>query len=182
MMAQTLNALHTHLNGSKESLAKEASAGNQAGRQDERIGHVGLHVTNPAASGEFYRDGFGMEMVGGSTPDHPVGATAFLSSRPHEEAHEIALFANPEFAHIAFKVSSLAELRSFQARVVEKNIPIKFTLNNGVSFAFYFDDPDGHMLEVYWPTGDLSHRQPFAEPLDLSQPDEALLGKLTATI
>ena len=126
MMAQTLNALHTHLNGSKESLAKEASAGNQAGRQDARIGHVGLHVT--------------------------------------------------------IKVSSLAEFRSFQARVVEKNIPIKFTLNNGVSFAFYFDDPDGHMIEVYWATGDLSHRQPYAQPLDLSQPDEALLEKITATI
>jgi hypothetical protein len=51
-----------------------------------------------------------------------------------------------------------------------------------VSFAFYFDDPDGNMIEVYWPTGDLSCRQPYAEPLDLSQPDEALLEKITATI
>jgi len=182
MMTQTLNALLTRLSGSKESLPKEASTGNQAGRQEARIGHVGLHVTNPAASAEFYRDVFGMEIVGGSTRDHPVGATAFLSSRPDEEAHEIALFANPEFAHIAFKVSSLAEFRSFHARVVEKNIPIKFVFNNGVSFAFYFDDPDGHMIEVYWATGDLSHRQPYAQPLDLSQPDEALLEKITATI
>jgi len=182
MMTQTLNALHTCLSGGKESLPKEASTGNQAGRQDARIGHVGLHVTNPAASAEFYGDVFGMEIVGGSTPDHPVGATAFLSSRPHEEAHEIALFANPEFAHIAFKVSSFAEFRSFHARVVEKNILIKFVLNNGVSFAFYFDDPDGHMVEVYWPTGNLSHRQPYAEPLDLSQPDKALLEEITATI
>jgi hypothetical protein len=31
------------------------------------------------------------------------------------------------------------------------------------------------MIEVYWPTGDLSRRQPHAEPLDLSQPDEVLL-------
>jgi len=41
-------------------------------------------------------------------------------------AQALAGFANPAFAHIAFKVSSLAELRSFHARVVEKNIPIKF--------------------------------------------------------
>jgi catechol-2,3-dioxygenase len=54
----------------------------------------------------------------------------------------------------AFKVSSLAEFRSFHARVVEKSIPIKFVFNHGVSFAFYFDDPDGNMIEVYWPTGD----------------------------
>jgi catechol 2,3-dioxygenase-like lactoylglutathione lyase family enzyme len=114
-------------------------------------------------------------------PDHPLGATAFLSSRPNEESHEIALFANPVFAHIAFKVSSLAEFRSIHARAVEKNIPIKFVFNHRVSFAFYFDDPDGNMIEVYWPTGDLSCTRPYAEPLDLSQPDEALLEKITAT-
>jgi hypothetical protein len=38
--------------------------------------------TTPAASAEFYRDVVGMEIVGGSAPDHPFGATAFLSSPP----------------------------------------------------------------------------------------------------
>ena len=151
----------------------------QAGRQNTCIGHVGIRATDSAASAEFYRDVLGMEIVGESTPEHPLGATAFLSSRPDEESHEIALFANPVLAHIAFKVSSLAELRSFHARVVEKNIPIKFKFNHRASFAFYFDDPDGNMIEVYWPTGDLSWRQPQAEPLDLSQPDEELLEKIT---
>jgi catechol-2,3-dioxygenase len=65
--------------------------------------------------------------------------------------------------------------------VVEKKIPIKFVFNHGVSFAFYFDDPDGNMIEVYWPTGDLSWRQPYVEPLDLSQPDEALIETMTAS-
>jgi quercetin dioxygenase-like cupin family protein/catechol 2,3-dioxygenase-like lactoylglutathione lyase family enzyme len=145
------------------------------------IHHVGLHATNPSASARFYRDVLGMEIVGGSAPDHPLGASAFLSSRPDEESHEIALFANPAFAHIAFKVSSLARLRSVHARVVERNIPIKLVANHHVSFAFYFDDPDGNTIEVYWPTGDMSWGQPQMEPLDLSQPDEALLEKITAT-
>ena len=179
MTTQTLNAFNTRLSGSKESLAKNISMRMQAGRQDTGIRHVGLHVANPAASAEFYRDALDMEIVGGSTPDHPLGASAFLSSRPDEESHDIALFANPETAHIAFKVSSLAEFRSFHARVVEKNIPIKFVFNHRVSFAFYFDDPDGNVIEVYWPTGDLSQRQPYVEPLDLSQPDEALLETAT---
>jgi catechol-2,3-dioxygenase len=155
--------------------------GNKVGCNNTGVHHVGLRATNPAASAEFYRDVLGMEIVGGSAADHPLGATAFLSSRPNQESHEIALFANPTFAHIAFKVSSLAELRSFHARVVEKNIPIKFAANHGVSLAFYFDDPDGNMIEVYWPTGSLSWRQPHMEPLDLSQPDEALLEKITDT-
>jgi len=179
-MTQTLNALHTSLSDGRESLAKEASMRKQAGRQNTGIRHVGLRARNPEASAEFYRDVLGMEIVGGSAPDHPLGATAFLSSRPDEESHEIALFANPIFAHIAFKVSSLGEFRSFHARVEEKNIPIKFVFNHRVSFAFYFDDPDGNLIEVYWPTGDLSWRQPQAEPLDLSQPDEVLLEKITA--
>jgi catechol-2,3-dioxygenase len=145
------------------------------------VHHVGLRATDPAAAAEFYRDVLGMEIVGGSAPEHPLGASAFLSSRPDEESHEIALFANPAFAHIAFKVSSLAELRSFHARVVERNIPIKFAANHHASFAFYFNDPDGNMIEVYWPTGDLSRRQPQMEPLDLSRRDEALLENTTAT-
>jgi catechol-2,3-dioxygenase len=142
------------------------------------IHHVGLRASDPAAAAEFYRDILGMEIVGGSSPDHPIGASAFLSSRPDEESHEIALFANPAFAHIAFKVSSLAELRSIHARVVERNIPLKFAADHGVSLAFYFNDPDGNMIEVYWPTGHLSQRQPHMEPLDLSQPDDVILEKV----
>ena len=150
----------------------------QATCRNTGIHHVGLHATDPAASAEFYRDILGMEVVGGSGPDHSIGASVFLSSRPKEESHEIALFANPAFAHVAFKVSSLAELRSFHARAVEKNIPIKFAFNHGASFASYFEDPDGNLIEVYWPTGHLRLRQPLVLPLDLSLPDDVLLQEL----
>jgi hypothetical protein len=40
--------------------------------------------------------------------------------------------------------------------------------------AFYFDDPNGNVIEVYWPTGDLRLKQPRAVPLDLSKPDKVL--------
>src|SRR5262249_35087274 len=96
------------------NLPNEASRG----CRNTGIHHVGLRATNPAVSAQFYRDVLGMEIVGGSAPDHPIGATAFLSGRPDEESHEIALFANPAFAHAAFKVSSLTELRSVYSRVV----------------------------------------------------------------
>ena len=158
----------------------EGDMGKHVGCRNTGIHHVGLRAANPAASAEFYRDVLGMEIVGGSGPDYPLGASAFLCSRPDEESHEIALFADPSFVHIAFKVSSLTEFRSFHARVVGKKIPIKFVLNHRVSFAFYFDDPDGNTVEVYWPTGDLSWRQPQVEPLDLSLPDEVLLEEIMA--
>ncbi len=140
------------------------------------VHHVGLRAKDPAVSAAFYRDMLGMQIVGGSGADHPLGASAFLCSRPDEESHEIALFADPQYAHVAFKVATLAELRAVYARVIAKGIPIKLAFNHGVSFAFYFDDPDGNMIEIYWPTGALdAYRQPYAEPLDLTLSDEALL-------
>lgn len=143
------------------------------------IHHVGLHVKDPASSAAFYRDILGMQVVGGSGPEYPYGASAFVSSRPDEESHEIALFENPTLAHIGFKVSSLAEFRSMYDRVVDKKIPVKLAFDHGVCFAFYFDDPDGHMIEVYWPIGAPdSYRQPYAVPLDLTQPYEMLLPHL----
>ena len=63
-MTQTQNALHTSFSGAEESSVNEASMRKQDGRQDTGIRHVGLHVTNPAAAAEFYRDVLGMEIAG----------------------------------------------------------------------------------------------------------------------
>jgi catechol 2,3-dioxygenase-like lactoylglutathione lyase family enzyme len=147
----------------------------------EMIGlcHVGMHARNPAALAEFYRDVMGMQVVGGSDASHPLGLSAFLSSRPSEESHEIAMFANPQFAHYAFKVASLSALRRFYQRIVQRGIPIQLQLLHGVSIAFYFQDPEGNMIEVYWPTG-VNHPQPCAQPIDLTCPEAELLAKLAA--
>ena len=104
-------------------ISSESKVANEATCRNTGIHHVGLHATNPVASAEFYRDVLGMEIVGGSAPDHPLGGSAFFSSRPNEESHEIALFANPAFAHIAFKVSSLAKFRSFHSRGCGEEYP-----------------------------------------------------------
>src|SRR5215831_17361629 len=81
----------------------EGGMGKHVGCRNTGIHHVGLRAANPAASAEFYRDVLGMEIVGGSGPDHPPGASAFLCSRPDEESHDIALFADTSFVHIAFR-------------------------------------------------------------------------------
>src|SRR5262245_19497913 len=141
--------------------------------------HVGMYDRNPASLAEFYCDVMGMQVIGGSDASHPVGPSAFLSSRQGEESHEIAIFSNPEFAHRAFKVGSLAALKRFYQRIVEHGIPIKFQLLHGVSIAFYFPDPEGNLIEVYWPTG-LEHPQPCAEPIDLTRPEAELLDKIGA--
>jgi len=68
----------------------------------------------------------GMQVVGGSDASHPIGATAFLSSRPGEEHHEIAMFSNAELAHRAFKVGSLAALKRSYQKIVGRGIPLSF--------------------------------------------------------
>ncbi len=102
-MTQTPNTLHNGVSRNEARLSKEASTRKQAPGQNTSIRHVGVRAANPAVSAEFYRDVLGMEITGGSAPDHPLGATAFLSSRP-DEAHEIALVANPAFARVANEV------------------------------------------------------------------------------
>jgi catechol-2,3-dioxygenase len=141
------------------------------------LGHVGIYARNPAALAEFYRDAIGMQIVGGTDEGHPLGATAFLSSRPGEESHEIAIFSNPQLAHRAFKVDSLGALKRFYQKIVERGIPIKFQFNHGVSIAFYFCDPEGNMIEVYWSTG-LEHPQPSAQQIDLNRTQEELLAEV----
>lgn len=138
------------------------------------IRHVGLGARGPDALAEFYRDVLGLQVVGGSEGGTTFGATAFLRSHAAEESHDLALFADPAYRHTAFKVRSLSDLRAFYRRTTGKGAPVKMALNHGASLAFYFADPEGHLVEVYWPTG-VACRQPCGEPVDLTRAEETLL-------
>jgi catechol-2,3-dioxygenase len=144
------------------------------------VRHVGLSARDPAALAEFYRDVLGLQVVPMDTA--ALGATAFLSSHPTERFLDLALFANPAYQHTAFEVHSLADLRAFHQRVIGRGVPVKMALNHGVSLSFYFDDPEGHLIEVYWPTGVVC-RPRHGDPIDLTLPEEALwrdVGQLAA--
>jgi len=138
------------------------------------IYHIGIHADDPAQLALFYRDVLDMQIIGGSPADDPFGASAFLSNQPDRESHHLAIFQQKQFAHTAFKVASLADLRDYYRRVAARGLPIKMALNHGVSLAFYFDDPAGNMVEVYWPTGRACH-QPHGDPIDLALSEEELL-------
>ena len=137
-----------------------------------------MYAKNPASLAEFYREVMGMQIVDCSDASHPLGASAFLSSHPGEGSHQIAMFSNPELAHRAFKVGSLAALKRFYQKIVGGGIPIKFEFLHGVSFAFYFEDPEGNVIEVFWPTGLEYHPQPYAQKIDLTKTEEELMKEL----
>ena len=135
------------------------------------VRHVGLSARDPAALAEFYRDVLGLQVV--PTDTAALGATAFLSSHPAEGSLDLALFANPAFQHTAFEVRSLADLRALHQRALDRGVAVKMALNHGVSLSFYFADPEGHMIEVYWPTGAACPPR-HGDPIDLTRSEEAL--------
>jgi catechol-2,3-dioxygenase len=142
------------------------------------VHHVGLSARDPAALAAFYHDVLGLQVVGGSTADASAfGASAFLKSRSSEAHHDLAIIANPAFQHTAFKVRSLTHLRAVYQRVLGRGVPVKMAFNHGVSIAFYFEDPEGHLIEVYWPTG-VAWPQPYGDPIDLALSEEAIQRKV----
>jgi hypothetical protein len=86
------------------------------------------------------------------------------------------MFSNPDLAHRAFKLGSLAALKRFYQKIVGRGIPIKFQFLHGISIAFYFHDPEGNVIEVYWFTG-LEHPQPCVQQVDLTKPEAELLDR-----
>ena len=134
--------------------------------------HVGWGDKDPVALAAFYRDVMGMTVVRQTPADSPIGTTVFLSRHPEgDEDHDLVFFSNPMFAHTAFEVASLAELlKSY--REVKERVPIKNTFNHGVQFSFYFDDPEGHMIEIFWATYVDVPQDYHVQPLDLDRSEE----------
>ena len=145
------------------------------------VRHVGLYAEDPAELAGFYRDLFGLQIVEASKLNADgVHHSLFLSRGAEGEHHQLAIFANPEHQYIAFAVESLADLRTLHQRFVERNLPIRWTLNHGISLAFYFTDPGGNQVKLYWPTG-FARPQPHGHPIDLTQ-SEAILRQDVADL
>jgi catechol 2,3-dioxygenase len=143
------------------------------------VRHVGWGVKDPVALAAFYRDVMGMTVVRQTPADSPIGTTVFLSRHPEgDEDHDLVFFPNQMFAHTAFEVASLGELKTSYREVKERGVPIKMTMNHGVALSFYFDDPEGHNIEIYWLTHVNVRQRFYAKPIDLDLPEEELLREV----
>jgi catechol-2,3-dioxygenase len=139
------------------------------------VRHVGLGAHDPSALAQFYNDVLGLETVqvnmGGASP------AAFLSSHPDEGSIDLVFFADSALQHTAFEVASLEDLCALHQKIIDRGVPIKFALNHGVTLSFYFQDPEGHMIEIYWPTG-IATTPRHGEPLELTQSPSTLRRQL----
>ena len=141
------------------------------------IGHVNLRVADQEDSKRFYRDVLGFR-IAEEDPDH---GGVFMTLGENFHTLDIGQHPSPEnaprpqrgqigLAHIAFQVASYAALREAYAHLVEHGVPILRAANHVNQRSFYFADPDGNVLEIYY-------EMPYA--LDLfangrSDEDEAL--------
>lgn len=121
----------------------------------ERIAHVVIRVRDLQRSRTFYTEVLGMDVM----MEAPALRGVFLANNRRDH-HELALIeVGPQaegphrnqlgLSHIAFRLRTEEELRAAYRELKDKDVPISFTVNHGITKSVYFYDPDGYELEVY---------------------------------
>ena len=120
-----------------------------------KIGHAHLKVRDLDRSIEFYTRFFNLKLV-----ERVGDLYAFLSGGGFH--HEIALqsvgpnapqpFPNGTgLYHVAFEAPDRRSFAQAYKTLAEADVPVA-TVDHLISWAMYFDDPDGNGLEIYWDT------------------------------
>jgi catechol 2,3-dioxygenase len=116
------------------------------------MGAVTLNVADLDAMTAYYRDGVGLDMLSAEGPRVVLGRlgvpVVVLEQTPelrHAAPHEAGLF------HTAIVFATRAQLAAAVSSVARR-YPGRFTGSSDhlVSQAFYFDDPEGNGVELYW--------------------------------
>jgi catechol 2,3-dioxygenase len=117
-----------------------------------RFHHFNLKTTRLQEMIDFYSVLVGAEVI------HQDGGGAWLSN--DEANHRIALLAFPGFSddpekethtglhHSAFEYATFDDLNSTYLRLREAGIEPSFCLDHGMTFSYYYTDPDGNHIEL----------------------------------
>lgn len=113
--------------------------------------HIGLHVTDVAATINFYRDLFGAEPVKVKADyakfelDNPGLVISFIQSPAK---------VSPVFGHLGLRVASAEDLAQRKSVIEEKLEIVLEEQNTSCCYAlqdkFWVNDPDGYEWEVYF--------------------------------
>ena len=114
--------------------------------------HLNLKTTRLQEMVDFYSTLVGAEVI------HQDDLGAWLSN--DDANHRIALLAFPNFTddpekenhtglhHSAFEYASFDELNASYLRLKEAGIAPAFCIDHGMTFSYYYADPDGNNIEL----------------------------------
>ena len=118
----------------------------------ERIDHVALAVRDVRRSARWYQDVLGLErLYEDSWGEMPavvgIGGTGVALFPVHGSAPK----GRPgrdvlAMRHLAFRVDSVNFARA-RATLAERGVAVEYQ-DHGIAHSIYFDDPDGHQLEI----------------------------------
>lgn len=143
--------------------------------------HMGFYVRDLARMARFYQE----VMCFFETDRGNLGPVqlVFLSRDPNEH-HQLVLasgrptdLAFSVINQISLRVPDLATLRAVRDRVqADPDVTELLCATHGNAISIYFRDPEGNRLEVFldmpWYC-----EQPLREPIDLDQPDDAVMAQ-----
>ena len=121
------------------------------------IGHINLRVADEAASKLFYRDILGFAIA----EEDPAHGGVFMTLGENFHTLDIGQHPAPGAAqrprrdqiglgHIAFQVSNYAALREAYVHLIDSGVTVLRATNHVNQRSFYFADPDGNTLEIYY--------------------------------
>jgi len=145
------------------------------------LGHIGLHVNDFPKMYDFYTRVLGFTVTDTFPPEREA---VFLSAQPDTEHHELLLTSGrtaPEDAkliqQLSMHVDSLSDLKAFHQVFQEEGVKEERIITHGNTASIYFRDPENNYLEVYYTTH-VDFPQPFGEPIDIEQDDDAILKQI----
>ena len=146
-----------------------------------KIGHAHLKVRDLDRAVAFYtrflalheteRVGNQYAFLTGGDFHHEIALQAVGSDAPAPLAAGVGLY------HIAFEAPSRRDFAAIYRALTEAGITVA-TVDHLISWAMYFDDPDGNGLEVYWDTRTEPHGRVVWRGENLLLPPDVVLEAL----
>ncbi|MBI3244320.1 MAG: VOC family protein [Chloroflexi bacterium] len=146
-----------------------------------KIGHAHLKVRDLDRAIEFYTRFFSLKLI-----ERVEDLYAFLSGGDFH--HEIALQnAGPHapqpppngtgLYHVAFEVPDKVSFARAYKMLINGGVFVA-TVDHLISWAMYFDDPDGNGLEIYWDTRNEPGGETLWRGVNVALPPEKILAVL----
>lgn len=134
-----------------------------------KLGHVVLKVRDLERAEAFYAGVLGLSVTG-----RLPGRMVFFAAPGNPDSHDLAVYrvgadAAPQgreqvgLFHLAYQVESREALEAAYRHLKAHGVKITGTMNHGANLSVYFEDPDGHTVE-------LTYEVPRAEWRHLANP------------